>query len=195
METRVKQIYKQSWITTYYDYEIKSEDGIVFFVDNKNNPVLSNRFIIYVYIPKITKPYFYSLQDWKNIASNSETLLTVGQISNVEHGFRTKSFPTSKSLFYTSPYFFVVRTPSNISSNCLLFNSFLNTNSEDKILAAVEYIEEQNEFKIFFQPEISFPFLNSLSLNKTLEFVLTDSNKKQVALFDYSQLFVLIKIK
>jgi hypothetical protein len=194
-ESRIINLYKKSWIYKYYNFDVKSENGIVYFFDNiKKSVVDSVRFKIFVYIPKLSKPYFFSLADWKQVSPHSESVLETSLISNIPHGFRTKSFPTSNPLYYKPPYFFVFRNSSSTPSNYFLFNSFLKTNIEDSILAMVNFNEDKNVLAPYYSPGITLPFLNALSLNRTLEFILVDSEKKQIAVNDFSQLYVTIEL-
>jgi hypothetical protein len=179
LESHVTNIYKSSWVYQYFNFKIGSENGIVAFYDTKKNLIDSYRFKVYIFIPKVTKPYFYSLNQWKEICPISECTLLTDVISNVSHGFKTTSYPSTKSVFYKLPYFLVFKSPTSISNNYLIFNNFLKPNFETRILAMLIFDEEKNLLVPYFSPGITLPFLKTLSLSKTLEFILVDSNKKK----------------
>jgi hypothetical protein len=102
--------------------------------------------------------------------------------------------PTTKSLYYTSPFFFVFKDHSTVEPNSLLFNSFLKPNSENRILAMTTYNDKNNSLEPIFSPNIILHFSNALALTKTLEFALIDSQKKPVLIEDFSQLYIVITI-
>lgn len=192
LETRVFNLYKSSWIAKYYNFEVKSDDGTVYLFDPTTNSETSSvRFKIYVYIPEMSRPYFYSKNELKTISAFFETSL----ISNLAHGFRTRGFPATKSMFYKPPYFLKLINPVLRSSNCLMFNGFLQANSEETILAMLTYNDDTNNFVAEFSPEINIPFQKYLLLNKTLEFIITDSNRTQLLIEDNSQLYFAIIVK
>jgi hypothetical protein len=56
------------------------------------------------------------------------------------------------------------------------------------------YNETDDMFIPQFLPEITLPYLKSLSLNNVLEFKLYDTNLKQVQIADSSQLFVTLSL-
>ena len=195
-------MYKDTWIYKYFNYEVKCENGIVYFWDPRKSIIVDSykdpeyrRFRIYANIPKLTKPYFYPLSEWKIISPvYSNVSIETDLLSRVPHGFRTKSYPSSKSIYYTSPYFFICKTPLIVESNALLFNNFLKPNSEQSILAMTTYDEEANTLKSFFSPTVIIPFLNTFSLPKTLEFTLMDANKYKIDLDNSSQLYILLTL-
>jgi hypothetical protein len=76
-----------------------------------------------------------------------------------------------------------------------MFNDFTKPNLASCILAMLVYDENQNSFIAQFAPRISLPYLQSLSLNNTLEFSLYDATWKPVRMSFKSQLFVLITIE
>ena len=195
LEDRVIEIYNTSWIGQYFDIFSGTDDYIVSFFESKNTRSNSYRFKIYLYIPKKTKPYFYPLSEWKKFCPISECAVLTENISHVNHGFKTTSYPSTKSVYYTYPYFLVFKSPTSISNNYLIFNDFLKPNFETRILAMLVYDEEKNLFLPYFSPGITLPFLKTISLSKTLEFILVDANKKQILLEDYSQLFISLTLK
>jgi hypothetical protein len=191
LESRVISIYISSWIYQYFNYKVSSENGVVMFWDHpEKNIIESDRFDIYLYIPDNTKYYFLPLNEWENLCLSNECSILTEIISKIPHGFRTISFPTTKSICYKLPYFIIFNSPSSMSNNYLIFKNFLKPNFEDKILAMVQYDEEKDCLIPYFTPTITLPFLKTLTLNKTLEFKLIDSNKKQIMIKDFSQLFI-----
>lgn len=192
LESRVMKIYRESWICQYFDYEPKCEDGVVFFYHKpKRAKVDTDRFHVNEYIPANSRPYFLPKSDW-NIASDEEgrVFCRTNFISNVRHGFKATPCYSTKSLFYTAPFFLVFRTSPSVNSNYLIFNNFLKPNSETTILAMLVYNETDDVFVPQFLPEIILPYLKNLSLNNVLEFKIYDTNMKQVQVADSSQLFV-----
>lgn len=196
LESRVERIYKNSWITKYFQFEPKCENDVVFFYDKQRKvKVDSFRFKVYIYIPKLTRPYFYPSAEWKLLFSNKANInLDTSIISKVPHGFKTKSFPSSNSLFYTAPFFFIFKSSHALASNYLAFKNFLKPNSEDSVLSMVYFDENKNKFESSFSPEITIPYSTSYPLNTVLEFTVYDSTKKQVMLLDYSQLYIIISV-
>ena len=196
LESRVERIYQNSWITKYFQFETKCENDVVFFYDKqRKNRVDSFRFNVYLYIPKLTRPYFYPLSEWKLLYNNKTNInLETSLISKVPHGFKTKSFPSSNSLFYTAPFFFIFKSTHALASNYLAFKSFFKPNAEDRVLSMVYFDENKNNFEIIFSPGITLPYTKAFPLNNVLEFTVYDSTKKQVMLLDYSQLYIIISV-
>jgi hypothetical protein len=192
LESKIKTIYTLAWISKYYNCKVDSDEGVVTFIEQSKKEVYDPyRFKIYVYIPEATKQYFYPLSIWENICETSDCLVLTDVISNIQHGFRTTSFPSTKSVYYNSPYFIIFKSPS-IPKNYLTFKDFLKPNFDDTILAMIKYDEEKEGFVSYFTPTITLPFLKTLTLNKTLEFIIVDSDKKQIVIDDFSQLFISI---
>jgi hypothetical protein len=192
LESRIKTMYTLSWIYKYYSCRVSSEDGVVIFIhSSKKDLFSSHRFKIYIYIPEATKPYFLPLSEWDNFCETSDCLVLTDVISNIQHGFRTQCFPSTKSVYYNAPYFIIFKSPS-IPKNYLTFKDFLKPNFDDTILAMIKYDEEKEGFLSYFTPTITLLFLKTLTLNKTLEFIIVDSDKKQILIDDFSQLFISI---
>lgn len=195
LESRVFSIYSSSWINQYFNFKVSSDNGIIFFSEpsrKKEKEIADSfRFKIYLLIPEITKQYFSPLSEWRNICETSDCFVLTDLLSNIQHGFRTTSFPSTKSMYYDSPYFIVFRS-SSMPKNYLIFKDFLKPNFKDNILAMLKYDEEKDNFVPYFTPTIILPFLKTLTLNKTLEFIIIDSNKSQIQLNDFSQLFISI---
>jgi hypothetical protein len=156
----------------------------------------SYRFNIYVYVPKESRSYFYPTSEWNVLFPPKTVLIETSLLSRIPHGFRTKSYPSTKSLFYKPPYFFMFYKKPNysIDTNYLLFNSFHTPNLEKSILAMCNYNEEIDTFETYFTPEIRIPSNNFLNLDNSLEFVLQDSNRKQITVSDYSQLYITMTV-
>jgi len=47
----------------------------------------------------------------------------------------------------------------------------------------------------YFAPGINLSFLKHLALEKTLEFIIVDSNKQTISIADNSQIFIQLTIK
>jgi len=58
----------------------------------------------------------------------------------------------------------------------------------------VLYNEDENNFVPYFSPGVTLSFLQNLSLEKTLEFVIVDSNQQIISIADNSQLFIQLTI-
>jgi len=193
LENRVANIYKESWISKYYQWDVKSDNGIITFWDKANNtPRESKRFTVFVFIPETTRPYFFPKSEYKYFTSITNIKLDI--ISNIPNGFKSKCFPASKSLFYTAPFFFKLKTPLPLQANYLVFKDTFSTNHEDTILAMVNYNPETDTFVADFAPQILLLVSNSFYLNKYLEFILVDSNNEQLLVEDNSQLFFTLSI-
>jgi hypothetical protein len=196
LESKVEKIYSNSWVCQYYDFSAQCEDRVVSFYNNvKKSLADTNRISVFVSIPENTIPYFLPKSEAKlfQLADNS-IFIETSALSNVKHGFKTSSYPSSKSLFYNSPFFIVFRAPPSVTSNYFMFKSFTKPNSENCILSMLIYDDSESGFVSQFSPGITLPYLQSLSLNNMLEFYLFDSEKKQVQLSDFSQLFISMKI-
>ena len=192
LESRVEKIYRESWICQYFDFKPKCEEDIVFFYDkSKRLTVDTNRFQVYEYIPANSRPYFLPKSDW-DTASDDEgnVFCKTNFLSNVLHGFKAIPCYSTKSLFYTAPFFLVFRTSPSVNANYFIFNNFLKPNTETTILAMLMYNETDDVFVPQFLPEITLTYLKNLSLNNVLEFKLFDTNFQQVKIADSSQLFV-----
>lgn len=187
-------MYKDSWIFKYYNYDVKVENGTVFFFDSRKNTTPNkNNFQIYIYTPRTSQSYFLPKSQWKKISPTNNLNLETELISKIPHGTRAKAFPSSKSIFYHSPFFIVFKNPGSMS-NFLTFNNFFHSNSPMCVLALVLYEEEQNNFIPYFAPGIKLSSLKSLCLDKTLEFILIDSHQQIVSVDPDSQLFIQISI-
>jgi hypothetical protein len=150
-----------------------------------------------LFIPELSKLYFDTKNEWDiMLPPNSDNVLIKTDIlSNVSHGFKCQGVQASKSLFYTSPFFFKLNTPTVLPANYLVFNGFYKANVSKCILSMVKADEDNNTFISEFSPTIVLPFLKSLVLDKVLEFILVDSNDQQVTIENNSQLFISINIK
>ncbi len=189
LESRVTNIYNDSWIYKYYDYNVKSEDGIVLFWDSTNKrPTNSERFRVFLYIPEKTRPYFFSKSEWLNFQTPSNYVI-LDIISHIPHGFKTKCFPATKSLFYTSPFFFKLKTPLITASNYLLYKDTYKPNFKDCILAMVTYSVENDNLIAEFSPQLTFHYKKNWPLSPMLEFILVDANNQQLKIEDNSYLF------
>lgn len=194
LSSRVMNIYKRSWINQYYDFNVKEDENIVFFYDNFTKSSSSTyRFDIYLYIPDITKLYFKTPDEWEILGN--ETLYKSELFSNVLHGFNSNGVSVSKSLYYTSPYFIKLNQPTKTISNYLEFKGFFKLNVNKCILSMITYNEFEQTFTVNFLPKITLSFLQTLTLNKTLEFILVDSDDKQITLEDNNQLFISLTIQ
>jgi hypothetical protein len=196
LESRVQKIYRESWICQYFDYEPKCEDGVVFFYYKARKlKVDSYRFHINEYIPANSRSYFLPKSEWATASDEEGAIFCrTNLLSNVTHGLKVTPCYSTKSLFYTAPFFLLFRTSPSVNSNYLIFNNFFKPNSETTILAMLLYNETDDMFIPQFLPEITLPYLKSLSLNNVLEFKLYDTNLKQVQIADSSQLFVTLSL-
>ena len=174
------------------DVRIVNGDTVVFWDTVAKTQAESDRYDVFVNIPELSKPYFYSSAD--NPERPDEMYIDTTLLSTLPKGFKTKSYPATKSLFYTPPYFIKLKNPNVTTSNYLLYKSFLKPNFEDCILAMVSYHEDINGFVAEYAPDIVIELKQLKHLNKNLEFVFIDSNKEQLAVEDDSQLFFSLTI-
>ena len=200
LQSRVTDIYRNSWIFQYYNFSLKTIDNVICFNDTiLKDTVNSYRFNISLFITPSNRLYFGTNSDWNLMlpgnTGNNNTVIKTDIISNVPHGFKYESIPATKSLLYTAPFLFKLKTHTKLPSNYLVFNGFFKYNLDQCILAMVRYDDFTYAFVSEFSPTIVIPFSNTLSLNNSLEFILVDSNDKQVAIENNSQLFLSITIK
>ena len=81
-----------------------------------------------------------------------------------------------------------------VEANSLLFNNAFKPYSKKTVLAMTTFNEDTNSLESYFSPTITIPFKGTLSLTKTLEFIVRDANKKQFALQDSCQLYLLLTV-
>lgn len=195
LEKRVERIYRKSFIFEYYNLNLDKENKVVYFVDKDKKPIYDNRFQVFVLIPKQSKTYFMPQSEWQKIdESNGDVYIPVSLLSNIYNGFATSSYQTSKSLYYESPFFLVMRSPFKADPNFLRFTDFLKPNSEETLVAMLEFDEIGNKMKLLFSPKITFTFHDMISLNHTLEFVFVDSQRKKISCNDNSKLYLELKM-
>jgi hypothetical protein len=151
---------------------------------------ISSRFKIYVKITKKSRYYFFPQSYWESVNFDSNGKVEVGMYSGIQHGFLTTSYPTTKSLFYDSPFFFSFKTSHKLIPNYLSFKSNNRPNIENNILAMVIYDENLNNLQPFYNPIIQLHHLKLLPANTTFEFSFFDSQKKPIQIADNSQLYV-----
>jgi len=195
LDTRVELIYQESWVGKYFNFEAKIDEGIVFFWNKTSKEICnSKRFKIYIFIPKLTKAFFFPLTYWKALFGRQLNIwFLTDLISKIKHGFLTKPYPATCSLFYLSPYFFQLKTHYSVPSNYLNFKDFYQSNTEQSVLAMVDFNEEKNILEAVFSPVLNLP--NSFFLtNNVLEIRFFDSQNTLIAVNDYSQIFVVLKI-
>lgn len=190
-------IYKNSWIHLYFNVDVQSEEGKVFFFERvKKRRFNSQRFDVFLEMNDRTKLYFRPARYWDTQMTPQQQwpqLLFSRDIGNVLHGFETNNAPGTKTLLFEPPFFIVFKT-AHIDSNFLSFIDFQKPNSESTILAMINFDDEHNEFKAEYTPELFLPYTDGLSLNTVLEFTLYDSLKNLVQVADKSQLFIVLTL-
>jgi len=200
LANKIQQLYIESWIGQYFELDVKITEAsktVYFYQKSSKSGSESDRFAIYVSIPEKTIPYFLPLSNAKSLgttANNNELVIETQLLSSVMHGFKAMPYASTTSLFFKSPYFLTFNSPHS-NRNYFMFNDFTKPNLASCILAMLVYDENQNSFIAQFAPRISLPYLQSLSLNNTLEFSLYDATWKPVRMSFKSQLFVLITIE
>ena len=189
-------MYENSFIGKYYNYEIRSDHGVVGFYDTTTKEFVGDedRFKILLNIPDESKLYFQPISWWQSKYLTMPVWINTKSLSFKSHGFQTNNAPGTKSLFYKPPFYLVFKTSSGTHPNLLIFNNVLKSNSEDCILALLNYDDDRNLFYAEYSPGITLPYSNYLSLNNILEFSLFDSKKNLVTVSDLSQLFILLII-
>lgn len=199
MTDRVIKLYQNSWVGKYYTHVVREENGIVYFANKlrtrgvSKEPTESMRFDVYVHYPNQSKPYFLPWNQWETI-ERADNFIEASTLSNITHGFKCTSHPTTTSLFYTAPYFIVFKNPNLVASNVLRFKSFFKPNYADCILAMVIYVEEGDYFVATFSPDINLHYNDVVSLNNTLEFLMIDSKNTIVTAEPDSQLLLSLNI-
>lgn len=122
--------------------------------------------------------------------SDPDSYILVNLISRIPNGFKTNSFPSSKSAFYSDPFLIFFNVPTTVKSNYLEFNNYFQPNSEHSILALLNFDEEKNRFTADFSPGIILSSGDFLLLHNILEFRIVDVKKHPVLLEDDCQLFI-----
>jgi hypothetical protein len=199
----VDSIYKKSWVSKYFNYSVKDENGIVSFYNSAKDRTVSegttSRFSVWIKMNELTKLYFNTVEWWNaNLPNNdndneNEKWIQVSKLSNFPHGFITNNAPGTKAHLYVPPFFVVYRT-SWATTNFLAFKEFNQPNIEQSILAMLSFDEEQYKLNPLFTPHIILPYSNVLTLNNILEFKLIDSQDRHILVSDKSQLFILLTI-
>lgn len=169
------------------------------FTDRVNplKPLDSPRFSIFILIPESIKSYFLSSDDWNNYTKNQEAdyLLTdLESVSTIPNGFKTRCYPSTHSVFYKPPYFIQFKTSiPSIPKNYLSFQELYQSNVEQHVIAMLEY-NKNDDFFIRYPLKVSIPYHKSLTLTKTLEFVIIDSENTQIPVKDGSEMFIALSL-
>lgn len=186
-----------SWVNTYFQFTVQSEEGITCFYNKKNEKTESDRFEVRLKIPDNTKLYFQTVTWWDEHKEENEPnwpkWIISRVLTDVTHGFQTNNAAGTKQLLFESPFFIVFKS-NEITSNFLSFVDFQKPNTEDTILCMLIYDDEHDVFYPQFQPELTLPYQNALSLDNVLEFKLIDSKKRIINVNDKSQLFIVLSI-
>lgn len=194
LSNRIFKLYQDSWIAKYFNVDVRKQDNnVVYFYDLQTKAAsTSYRYIVLVYIPERSKPYFLSKADWNQLLlSADEHNISTDLLSSVTHGFRTLPATATKSLFYNPPYFVKLKTPIKTPVNYMVYQKQFKHNLESTILAMLVPVDDVLTAQ--FAPNLTIPFVNAL-LNSTLEFVILDSDMQQLSIEDGSQLFFSITV-
>ncbi len=188
-------MYKSSWVYKYFNYDVKTDNGIVYFYNlTKRRDVDSSRFNVWLKIDDMAKLYFNPSTYWKEKYSDEwpEWILST-DLCTIPHGFQSNNAPGTKSFLFQPPFFIIYKTVG-AEYNFLQFDDFNKPNIEKSILAMLTYDEETNRLKPQFAPHLILPYSNVLSLNNFLEFKMVDSKGDQILVSDNSQLFILLTL-
>ena len=188
-------IYKKSWVNKYFNVNVLSEEGIVFFHNTSTKSRFNSpRLFVGIDIPEITRNYFKPDTFW-NISHNfpNNVWIQSDYLSEVLHGIQSNNAPGTKTVIYEPPYFLIFKI-QGIPSNYMSFNDYKKNNSESTILSMLLYDEEKSMLKDEYSPELLLPYDKDLCLNELLEFTLYDSQNKLVRVSDKSQLFILLTL-
>jgi hypothetical protein len=188
-------LYKKSWVFLYYNFDVKTDNGIVSFYNmTKRRPVSTpGRFSVWLKMDDSNKLYFNTKQWWNENHPESNKWIQSFKLSNVPHGFQTNNAPGTKTHLFVPPFFIVYRTVGAIN-NFLSFKGFNRPNIEESILAMLTFDEDRNTIEPLFTPDLVLPYSNVLSLNNFLEFYMIDSRGEQIIVSDMSQLFILLSL-
>jgi hypothetical protein len=193
----MESIYKQSWVSQYFNYDVRNENGIISFENAETKkPILeslTSRFSVWLKMSDLTKLYFNTFDWWNENVSDKEEWISASKLSKVSHGFNSNSAPGTKAHLYVPPFFVVYRTNGAIN-NYLSFKAFNQPNVQESILAMLSFDEDKYKLEPLFDPHIVLPYSNVLTLNNILEFKLIDSRDRHILVSDKSQLFILLTI-
>jgi len=188
LEVAVKLLYRKSWISKYFNVDVKSEDGVVFFYDNaKKSRFISSRFLVALKIPDITKQFFKPKAFWNDIPLLN--WIRSDYLSEIEHGLQTNNARGTKTEIYTPPFFLFFKMP-RVTTNFLSFNDYIKPNTEATILSLLQYDEDRNRFFSEYNPELILLYNTDLCLSEVLEFSMYDCKNQLIQVSDKSQLFI-----
>ena len=198
LETQISSIYRKSFVYKYYNVDVRSHNGIVYFhnmTKDKETVLKTDRFTVQLKIPDKTKPYFKSATYWDTIFGPDEwpEWVPAQTLSQVSNGTLSHSTPGTKNHLYTPP-FSISFISQGIEGNYFSFNRFNSPNLEDSILAMLFYETTTNTFVPFFDPYLIIPYKDHIALPQNLEFKILDSNKRHVHISEKSQLFVVLTL-
>lgn len=186
--------------------EDDEDSGLVFFAQPNTHPpeifTGHERFAVTVQLPSNAK-YFFCTQKTLDELNEAATLVGNGDIdknffpvdilSDVPTAFLSRGYGHTSSPYYKAPYFLVFRTNQRgIPFNYHSFNDFRVAPSMSHIVALLYYDDNIDKFLPTEYMDLRLPFQNVITLGKTLEFLVMDSNHKVVQFNDLSQLFVSI---
>ena len=144
-----------------------------------------------VKLPSNGKLFFAPPSVIEDLGAQADGYIPVDTLSYIPNAMITRGYGHTNSPYYLSPYFLMFRTgQQGIESNSLFFNGFNVPPSIYSILALLNYDDNLDKFTAVEFMDLRIPFQNVYSLRNTLEFYITDSNRKIVEFKDLSQLFV-----
>ena len=195
VENTISSIYEKSFINKYYNVEVRSENGVVFYYNlSKKQIHRSDRFTVLLNIPDKTKTYFKPLAFWDStFGTDWPKWIPAQKLSNIVNGTLTNTAHDSKSQLYTLPFSVSFRA-KGIERNYFGFNRFNSPNREDTILCMLVYDSTANTLVPFFDPSLYMPYNNNTTLTQDLEFKILDAQNKHVHISDNSQLFIVLTI-
>ena len=150
-----------------------------------------SRFMVQVKLPANAHLFFCTPQKITELGELINGFFPVALLSEISNAMITRGYGHTTSPYYKAPYLLVFRTAQQgILPNYHSFNGFNVPPSMGHILSLLYYDDTIDKFQPTAYMDLRIPFQNAYSLRNTLEFFITDSNKKIVTFRDYSQLFV-----
>lgn len=187
--------YEKSWISLYFDnIKPKIERGIVFFYDKiKQEVSQSNRFLVAIQIPKSSRHYFLSFEDWNEQIgeqTDENRYLEITLFSNTVTGFPAENSLGTQSKVFEEPYYLYTLGLGKLTSNILFYKGDKETNVEKHCMSMLTFNDETDSFISHYSPVVNFPATSCHTLIHSLEFILCDSNNIRVEVTDDSSLFI-----
>jgi hypothetical protein len=195
LEAQIISIYKKSYVFKYYSFDVRTTNGIVYFYNRAKNQMLkTDRFTVLLKINNSSKPYFKSAAFWDTtFGPEWPEWVPAQKLSEISNGTSSHNLTGTTTHMYIPPFSISFRS-QGIESNYFSFNRFNSPNLADTILAMLLFDTATNTFIPFFDPYLTIPYKDHITLTQDLEFKILDSNRRHVQISDDSQLFFVLTL-